>query len=182
MALYGWALGYGVCIAQDEPRGKQFLHQSKNPMARAWCILYRLVGTPDRNAGFIVLTTECDTSDPHVQYLLGDCYMLQYNTCAVDKGALCNEHAGNHIQALNNLAELLDRRSSPISDRQRGIALYRQAATQGYANAQYCLGECFERGIPGVLEKDIAQAKHWYSLSAAQRYLRAAHALGRLNS
>eukprot|EP00698_Gefionella_okellyi_P013786 TRINITY_DN3793_c0_g2_i1.p1 TRINITY_DN3793_c0_g2~~TRINITY_DN3793_c0_g2_i1.p1 ORF type:complete len:201 (-),score=27.39 TRINITY_DN3793_c0_g2_i1:145-660(-) len=162
MALYGWALGYGVCIAQDEPRGKQFLHQSKNPMARAWCILYRLVGTPDRNAGFIVLTTECDTSDPHVQQMLGNCYLYGWG-CAVDRNRAveCFERAGNHVIALTTYGSL-------FAEGAKAVELCRQAAEQGFHPAMFALARIYEDGK--IVPQDSDQARHWYT--TAQRDVR----------
>eukprot|EP00698_Gefionella_okellyi_P017704 TRINITY_DN5221_c0_g1_i1.p1 TRINITY_DN5221_c0_g1~~TRINITY_DN5221_c0_g1_i1.p1 ORF type:complete len:134 (+),score=17.54 TRINITY_DN5221_c0_g1_i1:29-403(+) len=109
---------------------------------------------------------EGDTSDLHVHYLLGRCYHWGLG-CTRDKvqAAVCYERAGNHIMALYCLAELLNQQDRPIAERQRAVALYRQAATQGCADAQFSLGEIYEEAIPGVLERDVEQAKHWYSLA-----------------
>eukprot|EP00698_Gefionella_okellyi_P013789 TRINITY_DN3793_c0_g2_i7.p2 TRINITY_DN3793_c0_g2~~TRINITY_DN3793_c0_g2_i7.p2 ORF type:complete len:161 (-),score=32.24 TRINITY_DN3793_c0_g2_i7:971-1453(-) len=159
------------------------LLQSCHVIARAYCLLFWIGDYENTEEAYRLLSTECDASDPHVQYLLGRCYHGGYG-CTRDEAqaALYFERAGNHIEAVNYLADMFSPEDGPIADRQRAIALLRQAATQGYVIAQYQLGYWYERDLPGVLEKDIAQAKHWYSLSAAQRYLRAAHALGRLNS
>eukprot|EP00698_Gefionella_okellyi_P011832 TRINITY_DN3144_c0_g1_i1.p1 TRINITY_DN3144_c0_g1~~TRINITY_DN3144_c0_g1_i1.p1 ORF type:complete len:106 (+),score=16.11 TRINITY_DN3144_c0_g1_i1:285-602(+) len=40
MALYGWALGWAVGVARDEPRGEQLLQQCKHSMTRALCLLF----------------------------------------------------------------------------------------------------------------------------------------------
>eukprot|EP00698_Gefionella_okellyi_P015385 TRINITY_DN4337_c0_g2_i1.p1 TRINITY_DN4337_c0_g2~~TRINITY_DN4337_c0_g2_i1.p1 ORF type:complete len:145 (+),score=23.79 TRINITY_DN4337_c0_g2_i1:298-732(+) len=94
----------------------------------------------------------------------------------------CYELAGNHIYALNNLALMLGRQSRATTDRHRAIALLRQAAAQGHSNAQRILAIWYQFGVPGVLEKDIAQAKHWYSLSAEQGNRTAVKALKELKT
>eukprot|EP00698_Gefionella_okellyi_P021167 TRINITY_DN6786_c0_g1_i2.p1 TRINITY_DN6786_c0_g1~~TRINITY_DN6786_c0_g1_i2.p1 ORF type:complete len:139 (-),score=31.00 TRINITY_DN6786_c0_g1_i2:272-688(-) len=138
------------------------------------------MGLQHRREAYRLLSTECDATDPHVQYLLGLCYDNGFG-CIRDKAhaAQCLERAANHIAALSELADVLLQR--PIYDH-RAIALYKHAATQGHGVVQNRLAEWYERGIPGVLEKDIAQAKHWYSLAAEQGHDLAAWALRRLNN
>eukprot|EP00698_Gefionella_okellyi_P023247 TRINITY_DN7877_c0_g1_i1.p1 TRINITY_DN7877_c0_g1~~TRINITY_DN7877_c0_g1_i1.p1 ORF type:complete len:211 (+),score=60.93 TRINITY_DN7877_c0_g1_i1:88-633(+) len=154
-------------------KASRLLQRSKHAIARAYCLLYLIGVYEDEDKAdaeaFQLLTTECDTSDPHVQYLLGWCYVFGYG-CAVDEAQAveCYERAGNHFGALYHLAEMLWKRSRSAADRQRAIALYRHSATQGDVYSQFCLAKCYEDGIPDVLEKDIAQAKHWYSFAAEQ--------------
>jgi len=44
---------------------------------------------------------------------------------------------------------------------------YTRAATAGDGGAQYIVASYYERGEPGVVEKDIEQAKIWYARAAA---------------
>eukprot|EP00698_Gefionella_okellyi_P026018 TRINITY_DN9793_c0_g3_i1.p1 TRINITY_DN9793_c0_g3~~TRINITY_DN9793_c0_g3_i1.p1 ORF type:complete len:201 (-),score=50.06 TRINITY_DN9793_c0_g3_i1:72-632(-) len=182
MALYGYALRLGAGISKNKQRGTQLLQQSKHATARPYCALRAIGMDEDANEAFRLLTKECDTSDPHVQYLLGLCYANGYG-CTPDKAnALqCYKRAGNHVGAMSNLATLLlNLEDCALADHHRGIALLRQAATQGFAYAQYDLGGWFQYGLHGVLEKDIAQAKHWYSLAIAQGHKTAVWATERL--
>lgn len=55
---------------------------------------------------------------------------------------------------------------------------YRKAAEQGYAEAQYNLGVCYEYGI-GVLT-DRNKAFEWYNKAAVQGDEAAKHALKKL--
>eukprot|EP00698_Gefionella_okellyi_P007919 TRINITY_DN1939_c0_g1_i5.p1 TRINITY_DN1939_c0_g1~~TRINITY_DN1939_c0_g1_i5.p1 ORF type:complete len:148 (-),score=18.78 TRINITY_DN1939_c0_g1_i5:18-419(-) len=90
MALYGWALSDGVGIAQDEPRGNQLLRQCKHSMARVWCLLYGIgCVEQDDNTCFEMLNTECDTSDPHVQFMLGVCHHYGWG-CVDNETQRCN--------------------------------------------------------------------------------------------
>ena len=51
------------------------------------------------------------------------------------------------------------------------------AAEQGYAPAQYCLGQYYHRGERG-LPRDIEKTAHYYILSAEQGYAPAQYCLG----
>eukprot|EP00698_Gefionella_okellyi_P023251 TRINITY_DN7877_c0_g3_i2.p1 TRINITY_DN7877_c0_g3~~TRINITY_DN7877_c0_g3_i2.p1 ORF type:complete len:200 (+),score=32.17 TRINITY_DN7877_c0_g3_i2:51-602(+) len=174
MALYGWCLFKGAGIRMERERGTQLLLRSEHVIARAYCAFHEHAGEAYR-----LLSTECDASDPHVQYLLGLVHSVVAGRKEDQSRAVqCYERAGNHIEALCNLAlRLLHQERF----RHRAVALYRQAATQHHAFAQFHLGYWYEHGIPGVLEKDIPQAKHWYSLSAEQDHEKAAKALETLN-
>eukprot|EP00698_Gefionella_okellyi_P015382 TRINITY_DN4337_c0_g1_i2.p1 TRINITY_DN4337_c0_g1~~TRINITY_DN4337_c0_g1_i2.p1 ORF type:complete len:199 (+),score=41.53 TRINITY_DN4337_c0_g1_i2:37-597(+) len=186
MALYGWTLDWGVCIARDESRGKQLVQQSKIPMAHALRLVFVLDGSggaPDQAACFKVLTTECDASDPHVQWMLGVCYDCGLTFKEDEPQAVqCYERAGNHIVALNNRALLVSRAGGCAFDPQRSIELLTQSARQGYSLAQQRLAGCYERGFPGVSGKDIALAKYWYSLAAEQGSEMAAYSLKQMDS
>eukprot|EP00698_Gefionella_okellyi_P024481 TRINITY_DN8649_c0_g1_i5.p1 TRINITY_DN8649_c0_g1~~TRINITY_DN8649_c0_g1_i5.p1 ORF type:complete len:211 (+),score=40.44 TRINITY_DN8649_c0_g1_i5:60-635(+) len=181
MALCGCVLHDGEEHSTNKERVTQFLHRSKHVIARAYCLLCGFGMHEDQAEAYRLLNSECDTSDPHVQYLLGWCYASGAG-CNEDnaQAVQCYERAGNHIEALSNLAMMLDQADRPIADRHRAIAMYRQAATQGYAFGQFSLGHCYADGIPGVLEQDIALAKHWYSLAAKQEHF-FADALQRLD-
>jgi TPR repeat protein len=43
---------------------------------------------------------------------------------------------------------------------------YNVAAKMGYALAQFCVGEYYERGE--YVEQNLEEAKHWYTLAAEQ--------------
>eukprot|EP00698_Gefionella_okellyi_P018726 TRINITY_DN5650_c0_g3_i1.p1 TRINITY_DN5650_c0_g3~~TRINITY_DN5650_c0_g3_i1.p1 ORF type:complete len:207 (-),score=23.75 TRINITY_DN5650_c0_g3_i1:9-575(-) len=170
MALYGWALNSGIGIPENKQRSKQLLRQSQHGTARVFRTLGLMdIGHAEKECCQL-LTTQCDTSDPHVRYMLGECYQWGFG-CRTNKAQaiLWYERAGNHVGALVNLALLLlAKKQCDAADCQLAIALYRQAAAQGDAAAQYQLGVHYHRGIPGVLERDIEQAKHWCTLCTEQ--------------
>ncbi|MNL09761.1 Sel1 repeat protein [compost metagenome] len=49
----------------------------------------------------------------------------------------------------------------------KAFTWYSRAATAGDGGAQYIVGSYYERGEPGVVDKDIEQAKIWYARAAA---------------
>ena len=55
---------------------------------------------------------------------------------------------------------------------------YRLSAEQGYAKAQYNIGQMYLRG-DGVLQ-DYAEAVKWYRLSAEQGYAKAQYNIGQM--
>lgn len=57
---------------------------------------------------------------------------------------------------------------------------YERAAAAGDADAQYLLGERYERGVAGA--PDMAQAAHWYAKAAAQGHAEAQFKLGTIYS
>ena len=61
---------------------------------------------------------------------------------------------------------------------QRAVQLWKQSAEQGNADAQFCLGECYEQG-EGV-KADASLARHYYNLAAAQGDRESQQALNRL--
>jgi TPR repeat protein len=65
-------------------------------------------------------------------------------------------------------------------DYEEAVRLYRLAAAQGDADAQYSLGVKFEDGR-GVAQ-DRAEAIRWYRLAAAQGYAAASAALNELGA
>eukprot|EP00698_Gefionella_okellyi_P018865 TRINITY_DN5709_c0_g1_i3.p2 TRINITY_DN5709_c0_g1~~TRINITY_DN5709_c0_g1_i3.p2 ORF type:complete len:121 (+),score=26.58 TRINITY_DN5709_c0_g1_i3:40-363(+) len=105
MALYGWALFEGVGIGMDEERGERLLQQSKHEIARGYCALFGIGVDGDDEQAYRLLRTHCDTSDPHVQYMLGRCYHLGRG-CQEDEAQAmqCYERAGNHVGALYSVA------------------------------------------------------------------------------
>lgn len=58
---------------------------------------------------------------------------------------------------------------------ERAAALFRQAADQGHAGAQFELGECYYygRGVP----KDVPYAISWYRKAAEQKHFDAQNSL-----
>jgi uncharacterized protein len=62
---------------------------------------------------------------------------------------------------------------------QRGIDWYLKAANQGYADAQFKLGQIYENGF-GVAT-DYKKAREWYEKAANQRHANAQYALGWLH-
>eukprot|EP00698_Gefionella_okellyi_P017911 TRINITY_DN5314_c0_g2_i1.p1 TRINITY_DN5314_c0_g2~~TRINITY_DN5314_c0_g2_i1.p1 ORF type:complete len:195 (+),score=45.09 TRINITY_DN5314_c0_g2_i1:39-587(+) len=166
MALYGWALYCSVGIAEDGARATELLQQSKHPLARTTCAMYLIEGEP-REEACQRLSTECDTSDLHVQYLLGWCL---YNGlgCTTDFSAAvrCFERAGNHVRALYCLATAVELGCGVRRDNTRAAKLYEQAAEQGYAVAQFNLGQMHRvgKGVP----QSYQHAKHWMQMAADQ--------------
>jgi hypothetical protein len=69
-------------------------------------------------------------------------------------------------------------RDGVFRDNQQAVVWYRRAAEQGYAEAQFTLGQFYEKGW-GV-SQDPAQAKKWYSDAARQGSEAADAALKRL--
>ena len=97
------------------------------------------------------------------QFNLGTCYELGIGVHKVD--------------ALK-LRGLSNRRAHPVgsTDANEAVRLYRLAADQGHAGAQFSLGTCYEQGT-GV-EVDYDEAVRLYSLSAAQGHADAQYNLG----
>ena len=62
-------------------------------------------------------------------------------------------------------------------DKQKAVALYRQAAELGSLSAQCNLGYCFYAGIGTRIDDD--EAVKWFRMAAAQDYPRALFLLGR---
>ena len=60
-------------------------------------------------------------------------------------------------------------------------AKIRSDATDGFANAQYTLGHCYQLGInrPSI-EQDAAEAARWYMLAANQGHMEAQYRLGKM--
>eukprot|EP00698_Gefionella_okellyi_P015602 TRINITY_DN4413_c0_g1_i2.p2 TRINITY_DN4413_c0_g1~~TRINITY_DN4413_c0_g1_i2.p2 ORF type:complete len:195 (-),score=37.26 TRINITY_DN4413_c0_g1_i2:195-704(-) len=166
MALYGWALCNGG-ITQDGHRGSQLIQQSKSYMARAWCFIWGIGVPPDPSDCFRGLTTECDTADPHVQYLLSYFYLYGWGCVRSSaNGVQCCERAGNHVGALYNLGYMFANGLGVERDYAQAAVLHRRAAEQGHREAQYSIGGMYEagRGVP----LDLQQAQYWYALAVQQ--------------
>eukprot|EP00698_Gefionella_okellyi_P017767 TRINITY_DN5244_c0_g1_i1.p1 TRINITY_DN5244_c0_g1~~TRINITY_DN5244_c0_g1_i1.p1 ORF type:complete len:191 (-),score=31.89 TRINITY_DN5244_c0_g1_i1:69-599(-) len=164
MALYGWALYNGVCIPRAISRGERLLQKSTHTMALALRLLDGITLRRDNDEAYRLLSTECDASDPHVQYLLGQCIFNGKGSFA--EAARCFECAGNHVEAIYFNACAFRHGIGVLYDLARSFQLYRHAAEQGYAAAQYPLGWMYERGT-GVTH-DLEQAKRWMQVAADQ--------------
>ena len=66
------------------------------------------------------------------------------------------------------------------SDEDEELEWYLKAARQGYAEAQYQLGEIYYCGNCGV-DEDEDEAKDWFKLAAAQGHKKAQEALERFD-
>eukprot|EP00698_Gefionella_okellyi_P009160 TRINITY_DN2307_c0_g1_i2.p1 TRINITY_DN2307_c0_g1~~TRINITY_DN2307_c0_g1_i2.p1 ORF type:complete len:201 (-),score=32.47 TRINITY_DN2307_c0_g1_i2:569-1120(-) len=180
MALYGWFLRHGDCIPEDRTRGNLLLQKSKTPMARAWCLLWG-VGVPrDHDAAFRVLNTECDASDPHVQYMRGKLHHYGWGCRKSEsQAAACYKRAGNHVLALYNLGLLFSNGIGVAVDVEYAVYLYQQAAEQGYSAAQYQIAFECEHGEGLFFGRQLWEAEAWYKCAAAQGHHRAVEALQR---
>eukprot|EP00698_Gefionella_okellyi_P015499 TRINITY_DN4376_c0_g3_i3.p1 TRINITY_DN4376_c0_g3~~TRINITY_DN4376_c0_g3_i3.p1 ORF type:complete len:202 (-),score=38.47 TRINITY_DN4376_c0_g3_i3:195-731(-) len=168
MAMYGWAVANGIGIAPDNAVSVRWLQQSKHPIARAVCSLMGFRGS-DSSEAYRLLSTECDASDPHVQYLLGLCFSCAWGCTKNPAEAMrCFERAGNHICVLFFLAAAFHYGDGVKKDFALALQLYTKSAEQGYAGAQYRLGMIYEKGA-GVPE-DPQQANHWMQMAADQGY------------
>lgn len=63
-------------------------------------------------------------------------------------------------------------------EKNEAIALIRESAEAGVAEAQYYLGLCYEQGA--VVNRDIELAKKWYRMSASQNFPQAKFRLGKI--
>eukprot|EP00698_Gefionella_okellyi_P018822 TRINITY_DN5688_c1_g3_i1.p1 TRINITY_DN5688_c1_g3~~TRINITY_DN5688_c1_g3_i1.p1 ORF type:complete len:215 (-),score=39.16 TRINITY_DN5688_c1_g3_i1:194-745(-) len=167
MALYGFTLRRGVGIPRDDQRSTQLLQQSSHIVARALCATFAIGVQRDTNKVYRLLSTECDASDPFVQYLLGECWLLGRGCTQNSAEALrCNEKAGNCLFALSRLGFCFQSGVGAPKDPVRMVQSYRQAAEQGFDVAQYELGVIYANGH-GV-PPDLQQAEYWIQMAANQ--------------
>ena len=74
---------------------------------------------------------------------------------------------GGHVQAQVALAtNYFTGRGVPL-DYGKAFTWYSKAASAGDGSAQYIVGSYYERGYPGIVDKDIEQAKIWYARAAS---------------
>eukprot|EP00698_Gefionella_okellyi_P018823 TRINITY_DN5688_c2_g1_i2.p1 TRINITY_DN5688_c2_g1~~TRINITY_DN5688_c2_g1_i2.p1 ORF type:complete len:184 (+),score=30.02 TRINITY_DN5688_c2_g1_i2:385-936(+) len=167
MALYGWALFNRLGVPRDVDRGQRLVQQSTHIIARAMCLLSGFGVMQSFTEAYRVLSTECDTSDPQVQCMLGG-FLLLGQGCTIDPAHAirCYERAGNHVDALLMLGVAVHSGLGLPEDFVRAVQLYRQAAEQGYADAQYSIGIMYADG-EGV-SMDRQQARHWLQMAADQ--------------
>ncbi len=69
------------------------------------------------------------------------------------------------------------RRSKNDTECERALEAFRQAANSGTANAQYCLGYCYERGIGTSINHEEALKN--YTRAALQNHAKAQYRMGR---
>lgn len=74
--------------------------------------------------------------------------------------------AKGDLNALYRVSLLLSGRAKSEADRAKAFALLKSAAEQGVANAQYVMGQRYEKGH-GVAP-NLDEAMRWYKLAAAQ--------------
>ena len=79
-------------------------------------------------------------------------------------------------EILGELVKILDNENASESEKANAFAQVRKLAEQGYANAQYSLGDCYYFGN-GVTQ-DYAKAVEWYQKAAEQGYAKAQYSLG----
>ncbi len=131
----------------------------------------------DQNAGLAVkyYRMAADQNYARGQYNLGTCY--QEGIGVTQDNVQAEKHFRNAAQqgdvmALTSLGNLLRLQK----DTQKEAFLsYESAAKQGYAQAQYNLGRCYEKGLGTT--KDSKAAATWYTKAAAQGHAKAKQAL-----
>eukprot|EP00698_Gefionella_okellyi_P024336 TRINITY_DN8556_c0_g1_i1.p1 TRINITY_DN8556_c0_g1~~TRINITY_DN8556_c0_g1_i1.p1 ORF type:complete len:180 (-),score=45.96 TRINITY_DN8556_c0_g1_i1:36-575(-) len=167
MALYGWCLFSGACLARDFGRGQQLVQQSKHIAANVLTLMYRKQIDTGDDTEALRLFMECDMSDPHMQYLLGLCLLHGWG-CNVDQAEAmrCFESAGNHVIAVFQHAKAFRYEQGVPRDFARAVQLFEHAAEQGYAWAQSELGMMYYTGRGAA--SDLEKAKHWMQMAAAQ--------------
>lgn len=74
-----------------------------------------------------------------------------------------------HSLAQFNLAQILVERDTTPQGTARAVAWYEKAARAGLADAQYAMAEVARQGAGGR-EVDLAEARRWLSLAAAQNH------------
>ena len=74
-----------------------------------------------------------------------------------------------HSLAQFNFAQILVERDPTPAGMERAVDYYEKAANAGLPDAQYAMAEIFRQGIGGR-EIDLAQARHWLELAAAQNH------------
>eukprot|EP00698_Gefionella_okellyi_P018283 TRINITY_DN5462_c1_g7_i1.p1 TRINITY_DN5462_c1_g7~~TRINITY_DN5462_c1_g7_i1.p1 ORF type:complete len:195 (+),score=37.26 TRINITY_DN5462_c1_g7_i1:68-586(+) len=170
MALYGWALDHGIGIAHDVVHGRKFLQQSKHILAQFQRLMFGIGMKQDRGAAYRLLATKCDTSDPHVQFLLGYCSWHGLGRMQDDERAIAYfQRARNHLKALHCLGITFECGEGVDPDYSRAAHYYQQAAEQGYDEAQSELASMYENG-KGVA-KDMQQAQYWKQMATEGCFL-----------
>jgi TPR repeat protein len=138
----------------------------------------------DRKRGFELAAAGAALGCAHSKGALGSCYVRGHGVASgAARGlALGRESAaagscfGQHVVGDCYYIGL----GGVAPDYAEAARLYRLAADQGHAPAQYSLGRMFERG-QGVAQ-DRAEAIRWYRLAAAQGYVFAQTSLVRLGA
>lgn len=91
-----------------------------------------------------------------------------------------NANAGDS-NAQYELAELLKKYDSSITDKKQAFKWAMKSAKQGHEKAQNLLGQ-FYAYEPEVIEKDLQKATYWFEKSSKQNYCEAYNSLGWLYS
>ncbi|GAA0831462.1 sel1 repeat family protein [Cupriavidus pauculus] len=118
----------------------------------------------------IWLRKAADNRMTHAQFTFGDLYERgELVPRSLEEANRWYERAaqGGHVQAQMALAtNYFTGRGVPL-DYGRAFGWYSKAAASGDGPAQYIVGSYYERGYPGVVDKDIEQAKIWYARAAS---------------
>ncbi len=75
---------------------------------------------------------------------------------------------GGHVEAQRALATNYFTGRGVARDYGRAFTWYKKAAEGGDGPSQYIVGRYYGRGEPGVVSRDVEQAKNWYGRAAAQ--------------
>ncbi len=102
--------------------------------------------------------------------VLAACLLLP--ACTENRDLARRAHAGEAAAQFEYGRRLLTGEHRLFDSRRHAPGWFRLAALQGYVPAQAALGACYEAGL-GIARSD-AEARHWYSLAAAQGHPMAA--------
>lgn len=134
-------------------------------------MLLRGEGTPAKPQEALTwLRKAADNQMTHAQFTLGDLYERgELVPRSLEEANRWYELAaqGGHVQAQMALATNYFTGRGMPRDYAKAFEWYSRAASAGDGGAQYIVGSYYERGEPGVVGKDIEQAKIWYARSAA---------------
>lgn len=115
-----------------------------------------------------------DANDAEGQYYVGLFYLkglYVQKSINIAMKYFEKSSAQNYIKANIPLADLYANRNNDKKDKDRAIVLLTSAAENGYAEAQYGLGQLYQLG--DIVPKDIMKAAHWYQEAVAQGYPKA---------
>ncbi|MGY8526377.1 tetratricopeptide repeat protein [Paracidovorax citrulli] len=134
-------------------------------------MLLRGEGTAQKPAEALVwLKKAADNEMTHAQFAWGDLHErgdLVPRSLEEANRWYRRAGQGGHVQAQVALAtNYFTGRGVPL-DYGQAFEWYARAADAGDGGAQYIVGSFYERGEPGVVERDLEQAKAWYARSAA---------------
>ncbi|CAG9183653.1 hypothetical protein LMG23992_05041 [Cupriavidus laharis] len=134
-------------------------------------MLLRGEGTPAKPQEALVwLRKAADNQMTHAQFTFGDLYERgELVPRSLEEANRWYERAaqGGHVQAQMELATNYFTGRGVPRDYGKAFEWYSRAASAGDGGAQYIVGSFYEHGEPGVVGKDIEQAKIWYARSAA---------------
>ena len=134
-------------------------------------MLLRGEGTaPKPQEALVWLRKAADNQMTHAQFTLGDLSERgELVPKSLEEANRWYERAaqGGHVQAQMALATNYFTGRGVPRDYGKAFTWYSRAATAGDGGAQYIVGSYYERGEPGVVDKDIEQAKIWYARAAS---------------